>query len=305
MDNIQENPMIMNGSRQYLSLALLFFALPLITGSLSSEQEQNGEIHRVSELACESASEPTPNSQEKSFSTANRPLVLPTLGTIVACMSQAAIRNQTHLRPYTVTREYQLFGQRPDKTRSQVIADVTFHAPGLKSYRIAEAEGSRIGERIVRLVLEREASLAKDSGSSDISPDNYNFRFLREEAANGRRCHVLQLLPTRPKDKNLLRGTIWVDAHTYLICRTEGEPEKSPSWWVRNLRIVFVYADVAGMWLPTSSEFTAKVRVFGLSTMLVHDLKYNYSPFAGARENDPSEKHRHRRKAASARGGDG
>ena len=31
----KENPMIMNGSRQYLSLALLFFALPLMTGSLT------------------------------------------------------------------------------------------------------------------------------------------------------------------------------------------------------------------------------------------------------------------------------
>jgi hypothetical protein len=193
------------------------------------------------------------------------------------------MKNQTHLRPYTVTREYQLFRQKRGKARSQVIADVTFQPPNSKNYRVAGAEGSRIGEKIVRLVLEREVALAKDGGSSDICRDNYNFRFLREEVAGGRRCYVLQLLPIRPKDKNLLRGTIWVDAHTYLICRTTGEPEKNPSWWVRKLHIVFVYADVDGMWLPTSSEFTAKVRVFGLSTMLAHDLRYSYPQFAGSR----------------------
>jgi hypothetical protein len=170
-----------------------------------------------------------------------------------------------------------------------VVADVSFQPPDLKNYRIAETEGSGIGERIVRLVLEREAALAKDSGSSDLSQENYDFLFLREEVANGQRCYVLQLLPKRPKDRNLLHGTIWVDARTYLICRTEGEPEKTPSWWVRNLHIMFVYGEVDGMWLPISSEFTAKVRVFGLSTMLAHDLKYSYSPFTEG-GSDASEK---------------
>ena len=74
--------------------------------------------------------------------------------------------------------------------------------------------------------------------------------------------YVLQLLPKR-NDKNLLCGTIWVDANTYLIRRTEGEPQKSPSWWLRDLHVVFVYGEAGGMWLPTSSEFTAKVRLFG------------------------------------------
>jgi hypothetical protein len=54
------------------------------------------------------------------------------------------------------------------------------------------------------------------------------------------------------------------------------------------LHVVFVYADVGGMWLPTSSEFTAKVRLFGPSAMLAHDLGYGYSQFAEA-ANDPSE----------------
>ena len=45
---------------------------------------------------------------------------------------------------------------------------------------------------------------------------------------------------------------------------------------------MFVYAEVSGMWLPTSSEFTAKVRLFGWSTILAHDLSYSYSQLAAA-----------------------
>jgi hypothetical protein len=201
-------------------------AFPLVAGLPGRAQEQNVENHGASEAAPELRMEHGHDSQRVSLPRADTGLIVPTLETIVVRMSQAAIQNHTHRRPYTVTREYQLFGQKRDKTRSRVTADVTFRPPGLKRYRIQGTEGSIIGEGIVRSVLEREATLAKDGGSSDISRDNYNFRFLREEVANGRLCYVLQLLPTRPKDKNLLRGTIWVDADTYLIRRTEGEPQK-------------------------------------------------------------------------------
>jgi Outer membrane lipoprotein-sorting protein len=289
MDDSKECPVITNCSSPYLNLALSLVALAVMTGSLNSQQEHNGEVHRLSELACEGSGETKQNSQEMSFSKAESQPIVPNVETIVACMSRAAIRNRTQLHPYTVTREYELFGQKGDKSRSRVIANVSFQPPDFKNYRIAETEGSGIGETIVRLVLEREAALAKDSGSSDLSQENYNFRFLSKEVDNGQRCYVLQLLPKRPKDRNLLQGTIWVDARTYLIRRTEGEPEKNPSWWVRNLHVMFVYAEVDGMWLPISSEFTAKIRVFGLSTMLAHDLKYSYSALGG-RGSDPSEK---------------
>jgi len=81
------------------------------------------------------------------------------------------------------------------------------------------------------------------------------------------------LLPRR-KDKNLLRGNIWVDANTYLLRRTEGQPAKAPSWWVRDVRIALRYGDVGGMWLQTASEATAHVRILGPCTMVSRDVKY-------------------------------
>jgi hypothetical protein len=51
---------------------------------------------------------------------------------------------------------------------------------------------------------------------------------------------------------------------------------------------VFVFADVDKVWQPTSSEFSANVRVIGPWTMRVHDVGYSFSPFAGTGE-DPAQ----------------
>src|SRR5690242_117405 len=174
----------MKYSRYCLDLALFSVAFPLVAGLPGCAQEQNVQNHGASEAAPELRMEQGHDSQKVSLPRSATRLTVPRLETIVARMSQAAIQNHAHLRPYTVTREYQLFGQKRDKTRSRVTADVTFHPPGLKKYRIQGTEGTIIGERIVRSVLEREATLAKDAGLSDISQDNYNFRFLREEVAD-------------------------------------------------------------------------------------------------------------------------
>jgi hypothetical protein len=59
-----------------------------------------------------------------------------------------------------------------------------------------------------------------------------------------------------------------------LLHRLDGEPARSPSWWLRDPHITFSYGDVKGMWLQTASEFTTHVRVFGVHTMISRDVKY-------------------------------
>lgn len=205
----------------------------------------------------------------------------PTVNTLIARMAQARDENQARFRSYIVTRDYQLFGKERDKTKSQVIADVTFVPPDSKKYAIQQSMGSGLGEKVVRRMLAREADITKDYRSTDFSPDNYDFRFLRQEHVDSQRCYVLELLPRR-KDKNLLRGTIWVDVNTYLLRRTEGEPAKSPSWWLRDVRLVFVYGEVGGMWLQTASEATANVRILGQYKMVSRDVKYQLSELVAA-----------------------
>jgi hypothetical protein len=194
--------------------------------------------------------------------------------TIIARMVQARTDNRAGFRSYIVTRDYRLFGKDRHNSKSQVVADVTFVPPGSKKYVIQRTQGTGLGEKIVRRMLEGEAEIAKEYSSTDISVDNYDFRFIRVESLGDQLCFKLELLPRR-KDQYLLRGNIWVDANTYLLRRSEGEPaNKSPSWWLRNVRIELVYGDVGGMWLQTASEATVSVRIFGQYTMVTRDLEY-------------------------------
>jgi hypothetical protein len=205
----------------------------------------------------------------------------PSAESIIAHMIQARSDNRARLRPYSVTRDYRLFGKEKQMARSEVIARVTFDPPGIKQFVIQHATGMGLGERIVRQMLEHETEIGRNNASTDLSPANYDFRYLREEELDGRRCYVLGIAPRR-SDKSLLRGQIWVDSITYLLHRTEGEPARSPSWWLKDARLALVYSDVGGMWLQTSSESSAEVRFLGRHTMLSRDVEYSMSTLAAS-----------------------
>ena len=207
---------------------------------------------------------------------------VPTVETIIASMAQARAKNRARLRPYTVTRDYKLFGEDESKSKSEVVADVAFVPPDSKKYAIQKTNGSTLGQMIVRRILASEAEITKGYASTDLSPENYDFRFLREEDVSGQRCYALELLPRR-KDKHLLRGDVWVDANTYLIRRFEGQPARNPSWWVRDVHVALAYGDVGGMWLQTASKSTAKARILGPYTVVSRDVNYQISePVAAA-----------------------
>jgi hypothetical protein len=199
---------------------------------------------------------------------------VPTSDEIIVQMLQAQAANRVLFLPYTVTRNYQLFeGQGPNPPKSQVVADITVVPPDSKKYTIENAAGSALAERIVRKALDGEVALARDSLATAITRENYDFVLVGQNELNGRRCYLLELIPRR-KSKNLLRGTLWVDAETHLPRRVEGEPAKNPSWWLTDVRISLVYGYVGPMWVQTSSKATAKVRILGPSSMVWQDVSY-------------------------------
>jgi hypothetical protein len=87
---------------------------------------------------------------------------VPAVEAIVKRMAQARAENRHRLRPYIVTK-------------SQVIVDVAFTPPDSKKYSFQQTRGVGLGTKIVRRMLESEVEIAKDFGSTDISPDNYDF----------------------------------------------------------------------------------------------------------------------------------
>ena len=201
---------------------------------------------------------------------------LPPLQVIVSRMAEARAQNQARLRSYVVTREYTLFGKDEQRKRTEVTAEISFKPPGSKQYEIIHTEGSGIGERIVRKMLDGETQIVKDYSATDISEYNYDFQLLGEDESLGIRCYRLGLIPKRA-EKTLLRGTIWVDVNSYLLRRMEAAPAKSPSWWLRDVELIFSYEDVEGLWLQTASQFTTNVRLFGHHTMNSRDVRYVFA----------------------------
>jgi hypothetical protein len=198
---------------------------------------------------------------------------IPPIEDIIAGMAQARAENQERFRSYIVTRDYRLFGKEREKSKSQVTADISFVPPATKTYTIQKTNGTGFGETIVRRMLMSEVEISRNYSSTDFSTDNYDIRFILEENVGNQRYYVLELIPKR-KDKNLLRGIMWVDAATYLPQRIEGALVKTPSWWLRSLRFELSYGEVGGMWLQTALEATATVRILGPHTMVSRDVKY-------------------------------
>jgi hypothetical protein len=198
---------------------------------------------------------------------------VPTIETIASKMTQARIKNQSRLRAHVVKRDYALFGKDRQKPRYSAVVEISFAPPNVKAYRISTSNGGGIGAMVIRRVLDGEVAAVRETKLTEITPDNYELRFVREDEMDGRNCYVLDLIPKR-KAKNLLGGNIWVDADTYLPRRVEGGFAQNPSWWVRNVHVVLLYGEAEGMWLQTASEATANVRILGQSTMISRDLKY-------------------------------
>lgn len=194
------------------------------------------------------------------------------LDAIIQAMQKAQVTAHPQAA-YQVIREYRLFGAKDSKSNSQVVAEVNFRPPAFKDYRIQSSSGSSRGQQLVRRVLDRETEETSNKASSAISTDNYNFNYIGEATLDGQACYVLGLKPKR-KDKDLIAGEVWIDKHSFFVRQIKGEVEKTPSWWLKQVHIKLVFADLAGIWVQTSMEATADVRIVGTHTLTSRVLDY-------------------------------
>jgi hypothetical protein len=201
----------------------------------------------------------------------------PDLNVIVQRLEDVQHQNPAQSRPYELTREYKVFHGNDQQPTSEVMAQINFVPPDIKTYKIIEARGNSRGERMVRELLDREIDAAKTGYSSDITRTNYDFVFLRRENFGDVPEYVLGILPKR-KDKSLLRGQIWVDASTFRIRRVEGVPAKNPSFWLKNIHITLQFAQLGGMWVPVTFDAIATIRLFGEYTLAGLNIRYFASP---------------------------
>jgi hypothetical protein len=196
----------------------------------------------------------------------------PDLNLILQRLEDVQHQDPAESRPYEVTREYKVFRGDDKQPTSEVMAQINFVPPEMKTYKITQARGHSRGEKIVRELLDRETESAKKGLGSEINRTNYDFVFLRQEPFGPAPEYVLRIVPKR-KDKYLLRGQIWVDASTFHVRRIEGVPAKSPSFWIKGIHITLQFAELGGMWVPISFDAIATVRFLGPFTLAGHNIR--------------------------------
>jgi hypothetical protein len=214
--------------------------------------------------------------QQSSGSTAPS-LASPSLQSIIEGMERA----QSDVRPqvaYQLIREYRLFGAKSSSSDSEVVAEVDFRPPSSKHYNIQTRSGSSRGEQIVRRILDHEvesttATKNPETHTSAVNSENYDFTYLGETVLDNQPCYLLGLKPKR-KDKDLISGQAWVDKRSLLVRHIEGEVAKTPSWWLKTVRVKLAFAYLEGTWLQTNMEAVADVRFLGTHTLTSRVLDY-------------------------------
>jgi hypothetical protein len=119
----------------------------------------------------------------------------PDLNLIVQRLEDVQHQDPTQSRPYQVTREYKVFRGDDKQPTSEVMAQINFIPPDSKTYKITQARGNSRGEKMVRVLLDRETESAKKRRGSEITRANYDFVFLRHENFGVVPEYVLRIVP--------------------------------------------------------------------------------------------------------------
>jgi len=203
------------------------------------------------------------------------PAVLPA-NVIVAKLVATSAHRSSQLRGYRATRDYNLQYRGLLGTREasmQVLA--TYTAPDKHDYSIISQSGSKLLiNRVLLKLLESEREALKNRSQVDLSPANYNLDALGIETLDGvGPSYVLGVRP-RKDNKFLYRGKIWVEADEFAVVRMEGQPAKSPSFWIKQTDIDSNWQKVAGFWLIQHTRSVSHIRLGGTATLTIDYRDY-------------------------------
>jgi hypothetical protein len=174
------------------------------------------------------------------------------------------LKSYTDRRTYTVA--YHGF---PAPLTASMVVQATYDAPPTKHFNVLSHTGSKLlFTRVLQKLLETEIEAAKNPGQTALTPANYSFTLLGEEAVMGRRCYVLRVEP-KVKSIFLYEGKVYVDAEDYALTQIEAEPAKSPSIWIKATHIHHVYAKTGQFWLPEQDRSSSTLRFGGTAVLTI------------------------------------
>jgi len=201
---------------------------------------------------------------------------------IIDKLMAANARRSAQLRGFQGKRKYDLqyhsFLGGHDASM-EVLA--TYNAPDERTFSVISQRGSKLLlNRVLLKLLDSEKEAFEHRKQVELSPENYKFDLVGTDDATGSDCYVLTVKP-RKENKFLYAGKIWVDAHDFAVVRMEGQPAKSPSFWVRDTQIDSHWKKVGNFWFIAHNQSVSHIRMGGVATLNIDYEDYQITGVDG------------------------
>lgn len=147
---------------------------------------------------------------------------------------------------------------------------------GLSVKIVGEGGSEYIRNKILRGVLSSEQEPVAHGRPLRASVDASNYSLTDGGIADGGLQRVL--LKAVRKSEGIVNGTLFFEPAAGYVTRIEGRLVKAPSFWIRDVDVVWKYARIGGHVLPTEMSSTGRVRMYGHSTFR---MVYQYMSIDG------------------------
>jgi len=198
---------------------------------------------------------------------------------VVQKMMETSARRSAELRGYRTTRTYHLQYRGFLGTRDAGMKVIsTYTAPDHLDFSIVSENGSKLLlNRVLLKLLDSERDAFRNPSQIELSPANYRFASQGiDHVTDTDPCYLLDVQPLK-ENKFLYHGKVWIDAHDFALARLEGQPAKSPSFWIKDTQIDSTWGKVDGFWLIQHTRSTSHVRLGGMATLTIDYTDYQIS----------------------------
>jgi hypothetical protein len=198
---------------------------------------------------------------------------LPSTDNVVSKILQHEEQRQTEFAGYTAIRHYVAVNK---NRRAEMTVRVDCSNDSLIQLQVLSESGSGpIRQYVFRKLMSEEIDASRQGyrEQSRITPQNYTFQLIREDVLDTGPAYVLTINP-KSDNKLLMRGTIWVDARDFSIVRIEGQPARTPSFWLRSIQFVRTYRKVGDFWVTATIHSTEDIRLFGPAELWIETSNY-------------------------------
>jgi hypothetical protein len=216
----------------------------------------------------------------------------PTAAEIVARMLDRNKERLAELEHYESERTYRVeYTGTGGEHHAQLEVHAVYTGPNQKQFTVVSESGSKfLCDKVLRKLVEgeQEATAKANRTQTTLGPENYEAELTGEEtiATTGGavRTWVLRVTP-KVNNKFTYRGRVWVSEDDYAAVRIQGEPAKSPSWWINRASFESMYLRRGDVWLPAKNVSSSHVRIGGEARLTI---EYGTYPVVALRALKPA-----------------